>query len=114
MLTYMGGLTFGHFGEDCGESSHKEIRNARSHHTRKTSRTSTMLDLISWQLLRTDPYLNSFSKKEKKSKLLPVEVQNLLQKDSLAESELESECGDIEQFEFLNQLDDLAFENEEE
>eukprot|EP00733_Pompholyxophrys_punicea_P000940 Pompholyxophrys_punicea_v1_NODE_378_length_2095_cov_23.619608.p1 type:complete len:497 gc:universal NODE_378_length_2095_cov_23.619608:1657-167(-) len=78
-------IPVGMASEEAGETANKEIKKARLHHSRKSSRLATMKDIFHWRLLASDPYIALNLLKNKKSKKsifegpLPREVLDLLQ-----------------------------------
>lgn len=55
-------IPIGKLSEDALEARHKEARNQRLYHTRKSSRTNSNKDLLTSLLLTSDPYLASLRK----------------------------------------------------
>lgn len=115
MLTNLGGLSFGEYGEDGGETQHKEIRSDRPNHTRKFSRVATNGDLFKWRMLRTCPlFCHMFKGEREKFKTntpLPKEVLQLLidGQDVVVAAEDE----DFDGAEFLTELDFLCVQPDE-
>ena len=74
-------IPIGQASEEGIEARHKEIRNARMHHTCKISRTRVNKDLMQWFLASSDPLVASNCKPKymKKDISLPPEVESLLQ-----------------------------------
>ena len=74
-------IPIGQASEEGIEARHKEIRNARMHHTCKISRTRVNKDLMQWFLASSDSLVASNRKPKymKKDISLPPEVESLLQ-----------------------------------
>lgn len=75
-------VPIGRMSEEAQESRHREARRFREHNTRKTSRKTTMEDLIHMLLITSDPVINSYRKLSAKPKeSLPEEVINMLESE---------------------------------
>lgn len=59
-------LPVGQLSEDVIEASHKEYKNLRQYHSRKTSRANTNSDIFNWMLVSSDPVVTDNRKKAKK------------------------------------------------
>ena len=52
-------LPLGFYSEENLEAQHKDVREARLHHTCKISRENTMKNLYQYLLIKTDPIISS-------------------------------------------------------
>ena len=72
-------LPIGKLSEEAQESRNKDIKRYRENYSRKTSRQNTMMDVINWLLVSSDPLISNLRiTPPKKSDILSREAINLL------------------------------------
>ena len=74
-------LPIGQYSEEAQEAQNKELRNARLHHSCKTSRLVTMTNQYNYMLIKTDTVVSSISfvkHKNSNGKPLPEDVLKML------------------------------------
>lgn len=84
-------LPIGQLSEEAQEARNKDCRRFREFNTQKISRNATNKDLLTMLLISSDPLVNSYREKTKKSKnIYSTEVLELLKCPSLEQENIES------------------------